>query len=78
MTEELYSKATEYVAEIETLKEMLERDIKYIYAIETYNYDNKDLRFFTRSYRITKELSDALLEVIKNRLKRLEEEFRNL
>lgn len=78
MTEELYTKAIECKSEIEALKGMLERDIRCIQTISTYNYNNIDTNYYILNCPITKELSGELLEVIKNRLNRLEEEFRNL
>lgn len=78
MTKELYLKAKKIQEEIEQLNNLLVEDFRHIAAITTYNRNNRLEQNYTRDFRISSDLSEEIIKVIKDRLNRLLIEMANL
>ena len=64
--------------EIEQLNNLLVEDFRHIAAITTYNRNNRLEQNYTRDFRISSDLSEEIIKVIKDRLNRLLIEMANL
>lgn len=78
MTKELYLKAKKIQEEIEQLNNLLVEDFRHIAAITTYNRNDRIEENYTRDFRISSDLSEEIIKVIKDRLNRLLIEMDNL
>lgn len=78
MTKELYLKAKKIQEEIEQLNNLLVEDFRHIAAITTYNRNDRIAENYTRDFRISSDLSEEIIKVIKDRLNRLLIEMANL
>ena len=78
MIKELYLKAKKIQEEIEQLNNLLVEDFRHIAAITTYNRNNRLEQNYTRDFRISSDLSEEIIKVIKDRLNRLLIEMANL
>ena len=81
MTQEQYERACRIQDELISLNKMLygfgNAKLIQINSIDTYQQERNG-QDYTMSLGVSPELSDAIVEVIKSRIEKLEEQFKNI